>query len=190
MTEDMEPTTAPSLRPYLDLPLAKIRAVTAFNASCAELVLGLFEAEHPQDARPRDAVEAAWAFASGEPRSRRQRTTAVSAHRAAKAPGQCASHAAMAAGDAAASAYPHPLARATQVGHILRGPSHAALALRKKAGGFVYHDGSLDVVLERLTPAVIEVLFLYPQPSKGASEVSGVMSSLDSLIRRMAGRQC
>lgn len=186
----MEPRTTPSLRPHLDLPLAKIRAVTAFNASCADLVLGLFESEHPQDARPRDAVDAARAFASGEPRSRRHRTSAVSAHRAAKGRGQCASHAVMAAGDAAASAYLHPLARATQVGHILRGPSHAALALRKKAGGNVDHDRSLDVVLERVTPAVVEVLCLYPQPSRGTSEVSGVMSSLDSLIRRMAGRQC
>ena len=115
---------------YADLSLAKIRAVTAFNASCAELVLGLFEAEHPQDARPRDAVDVAWAFASGQPRSRRQSTTAVSTHRAA---------AAMAAGDAAAPGCLHPLARATQVGHILRGPSHAALA-----AGYLHTVGAGD----------------------------------------------
>ncbi len=188
MTADIDSTAEPSFGLHLDLPLDKIRSVTAFNASCAELVLGLFEAERPQDARPREAVEAAWEFASGKPRSRRQRTTAVSAHRAAKGLVQCAGHSAMAAGDAAASAYLHPLARATQVGHILRGPSHAALALQKKAGGSVDHRGSLDVVLDRVTQAVIEVLCLYPQPSKGNSEVSGVMSSLDSMIRGMSGR--
>lgn len=66
----------------------------------------------------------------------------MSAHRAARGPRQCASHSAW-AGDAAASAYLHPLARATQVGHILRVPAHAALALRKKAGGSVDHRGSL-----------------------------------------------
>lgn len=39
---------------------------------------------HPDDPRPGAAVEAAWAFVNGAPRSRLQRTTSLDAHRAAR----------------------------------------------------------------------------------------------------------
>ncbi|QJU53383.1 hypothetical protein SCB71_08945 [Herbiconiux sp. KACC 21604] len=42
------------------------REVAAWAAVCAERVLGLFEAEAPQDGRPRDAITRARAFARGE----------------------------------------------------------------------------------------------------------------------------
>lgn len=42
------------------------RVVAAWAAECAERVLGIFESESPTDARPRDAIARARAFARGE----------------------------------------------------------------------------------------------------------------------------
>lgn len=42
------------------------RLVAAWAAACAERVLPLFEAEFPNDDRPRDAIARTWAFASGQ----------------------------------------------------------------------------------------------------------------------------
>ena len=42
------------------------RRVAAWAADCAERVLGLFEAEAPDDARPRVAIARARVFARGE----------------------------------------------------------------------------------------------------------------------------
>ncbi|WP_372452611.1 putative immunity protein [Pseudonocardia nigra] len=83
---------------------------------------------HPDDRRPRAAVEAAWTFVGGANRTKLQRVTSLDAHRAAKeATTEAAKHAAHAAGDAASAAYLHPpavqgwrssTAAALQVGHI------------------------------------------------------------------------
>src|SRR5246127_2414233 len=48
------------------LSLADRRIVAAWAADCAERVLGLFEAEAPEDDRPRDAIARTRAFARGE----------------------------------------------------------------------------------------------------------------------------
>lgn len=42
------------------------RVVAAWAADCAERVLPLFEAEEPDDPRPRDGIARARAFARGE----------------------------------------------------------------------------------------------------------------------------
>src|SRR3712207_3716960 len=42
-----------------------LREVTGRAAESAQEVLAVFEEAHPADPRPRDAVEAAWAFARG-----------------------------------------------------------------------------------------------------------------------------
>lgn len=115
--------------PDFSLTNEDLREVAAFAASAAAEVLPIFEAQIPGDDRPRQAVDAALTVAQGAPRSRLQRVTAPAAHRAAKeAPTQAVFHAAMAAGDAAASAYLHPLADVAQVNHILRSAAHAARA--------------------------------------------------------------
>jgi hypothetical protein len=48
------------------LSLADRRIVAAWAADCAERVLALFEQDAPADARPRDAIARARAFAGGE----------------------------------------------------------------------------------------------------------------------------
>ena len=110
-----------------ELSTDELRAVARFAVESAEAVLPAFEAVHPDDPRPRRAIEAAWARRR-RPADNRQRVASLDAHRAAaSAATEAARLAARAAGDAAAAAYLHPLARATQVGHILRA---AALAAR------------------------------------------------------------
>jgi hypothetical protein len=98
--------------------------------------LPLFEKSHADDRRPHAAVEAAWTFVDGANRTKLQRIAALDAHRGAKdATTEAAKHAADAAGDAAAAAYRHPLAKATQVGHILSAAAHAARAAELSADG-------------------------------------------------------
>src|ERR1700751_1016016 len=48
------------------LSLADRRVVAAWAADCAERGLGLFEAEVPEDDRPRNAIARTRAFARGE----------------------------------------------------------------------------------------------------------------------------
>ena len=61
-----------------------LREVTAFAAACAEVVLEVFEADQPDDSRPRDAIGAAWEFARGGKRGKSLRDTAWASLKAAK----------------------------------------------------------------------------------------------------------
>ncbi len=102
-----------------ELTLDELRLVAQFGAESAQDVLPLFERSRPDDPRPRAALDAAWEFINGARRTNRLRVTSTDAHRAAKeTPDEVARLAAQGAGDAAAAAYLHPIAKAHQVGHI------------------------------------------------------------------------
>lgn len=166
------------------LSAEELRVVGRFAADSADEVLPIFEEGH-DDARPRAAVSAARAFADGADRTKAQRITALDAHRAAReATSEAAKHAASAAGDAAAAAYLHPLARATQVGHILRAAAHAARAAELVAGD-VPGVGEQRVELARLraTPVLVDVLRRYPRAPAGRSRVAQLMTILDDSLR-------
>lgn len=178
----------------------EIRAVTAFAAACADEVLPLFESEHPTDSRPRDALAAAHEFARGHRRSRLQRISAPAAHRAAKeADSAVAFHAAMAAGDAAASAYLHPLADAVQVKHILRASAHTIRALELSASEPSASAPSADTAAEgrahdRLVqefaasapPTVVAVLCRYPRLEAGGNPLAQTLAEVDAVLRAEA----
>lgn len=176
-------TSRGSRVPDFVLTLDELRAVTAFTVACAELVLDVFEKAAPGDARPRDAVEAAAAFAAGGPRTKAQRIGALAAHRAAKDVESAAAHAAMSAGDAAASAYLHPLADSAQVGHILRGPAHCVLAQANRTDRPMSRATAMETVRRFVTPTVIDVLLRYPHATVGRLEVGVVMGELDTALR-------
>lgn len=108
------------MSPPTDLALTAedLRTVTRFALASAEEVIEIFERRAPEDVRPRQALDAARAFASGAPRGKLQRIASIQAHRAAReATDEAATHAARAAGDAAAShtctPSPRPLRWAT-----------------------------------------------------------------------------
>ena len=184
----------------VDLTTDEIRAVTAFAAASADEVLPLFESEHPTDPRPRDALVAAHEFARGHPRSRLQRLSAPAAHRAAKeADSAVAFHAAMAAGDAAASAYLHPLADAAQVKHILRASAHTIRALELSASEPAASAPSADTAADgrshdRLVqefaasapPTVVAVLCRYPRLEAGGNPLAQTLAEVDAVLRAEA----
>jgi hypothetical protein len=74
-------------------------------ASCAEHVLHLFESAQPEDARPREAIEAARASVRGEVKMMQTRAFGGHAMGAARDLSGPARHAAYAAGQAAAVAH-------------------------------------------------------------------------------------
>lgn len=169
--------------PDFALTMDELRAVTAFAATSAEQVLPMFEARHPDDSRPREALVAAASFTHGDRRSRTQRVTASAAHRAGReSTSSVAFHAAMAAGDAAASAYLHPLADAVQVNHILRASAHTIrvfeLCLDEEGTG-----DPIQRICGLATPLLIDVLGRYPRIGAGANRVGRLVHELDSHLR-------
>jgi rifampin ADP-ribosylating transferase len=163
----------------------ELRAVAHYAVACAEPALVIFQKARPDDPRPADALHAAQLFAEGAPRSRLQRTAAADAHRAARdAQTDAARHAASAAGDAAAAAYLHPLAKATQVRHILGPAAHAARAAELARGDDpVVAEYVITAAAQRATPVVLDVLARYPRAPRGRARVAVLMQRLDSLLR-------
>jgi rifampin ADP-ribosylating transferase len=168
-----------------ELTMDELRAVAAYAASCAEPSLVIFRKAEPRDPRPAAAIEAARAFVEGAPRSRLQRTASADALKAAKdASTEAAAHAAHAAAGAASAAYLHPLAKATQVKHILGPVAHAARAAELARGDDpVVAEYVLDAAAKRATPTVLDVLARYPRAPKGHTRIAELTTRLDSLLR-------
>ncbi|MGW4100968.1 putative immunity protein [Mycobacterium sp. NPDC004974] len=163
----------------------ELRVVARYVTETAEEVLGVFEGVHPDDRRPRAAITAAWRFVDGAPRSQAQRVASLDAHRAAKGAGtEAARLAAQAAGDAASAAYLHPIAKAHQVGHILRAAASAArIAEINGDGDPAAADMVLQRVRQRASPVLIDVLRRYPPAPTGKSRVAQLMTTLDDALR-------
>lgn len=168
-----------------ELTTDELRAVVAYAVACAEPALVIVQRAHPDDPRPAAALDAARVFAEGAPRSRLQRTAATDAHRAAReASTEAARHAATAAGDAVAAAYLHPLAKATQVRHILGAATQAARAAELARGDDpVVAEYVITAAAKRAEPTVLDVLIRYPRAPKGRSRTAALMTRLDSLLR-------
>ncbi|HVV19448.1 MAG TPA: exonuclease SbcC, partial [Pseudonocardiaceae bacterium] len=122
------------------------------------------------------------------------RLAALAAHRAARAAHEAgrdaAADAARAAGHAAAAAYLHPLAKATQVWHILGSAAHAARALELAAGDDrAVGDAHIEQARDLAGPVVVRVLERYPAAPSGGGRVGELLRDLDTALRRLpAGR--
>jgi hypothetical protein len=167
------------------LSMQDLRAVTGFAAESAQGVLEIFESAHPTDSRPRDAIDAAWAFARGGNRGKTLRDTAWAALKAARdAESAAAGHAARAAMSAASAAYLHPLADAHQVKHILGAAAHAARAAELMADDDPdVGAGHLEHARRRATPGVVDVLDRYPAAPPGGGRVGELLRKLDDALR-------
>lgn len=108
--------------------VADRRLLAAWAGVCAERVLPLFQARHPDDDRPRRAVEAARAWARGEIRVGRAREVAVAAHAAARV-------AADAAARAAARSCGQAVGAAHMGGHARHAANYAATAVDHASSG-------------------------------------------------------
>ena len=179
----------------LELTMEELRVVARYAVESAQDVLTIFEQHHPDDRRPRAAVEAAWVFVRGANRTKLQRITSLDAHRAAKAANtEAAKHAAHAAGDAASAAYLHPpgavqgwassTARASQVGHILRAAAHAARAAELHSDGEPgVGDERIEQARQRASSVLVDVLRRYPPAPDGKGRVAQLMKRLDTSLR-------
>ncbi|MCK0091419.1 exonuclease SbcC [Rhodococcus sp. F64268] len=163
----------------------ELRVVARYVAESAHEVLSRFEAVRPDDPRPRAALDAAWEFIGGARRTKLQRITSMDAHRAAAdAPTEVARLAAQAAGDAAAAAYLHPIAKAHQVGHILRAAANAARIAEIEAGDVpAVGYKMIERARMRATPVLIDVLCRYPAAPTGRSRAAQLMAALDTALR-------
>lgn len=174
----------------IDLAMDEIRAVTAFAVACAGPALAVFEASLPDDARPRAALAAALEFAAGAERTKALRDSAwaaqQSAHAARDAGHAAAAEAARAAMAVAGAAFLHPLAKATQVKHILGAGAHAARAFEMAADD--ERIGFAHVVRARAlaSSTVVAVLRRYPAAPAGGGRVGELTRQLDTVLRRPA----
>jgi hypothetical protein len=172
----------------VELDLSELRAVTAYAVACARPALEIFERDRPDDPRPRAAIDAAQAFADGGRRTKAIRDGAWAAHRAAQeardAGQAAASDAARAALAAASAAFLHPLAKATQVKHILGPAAHAARAFELAAGDDPALGASrIEQARDLAGPVVVQVLRRYPAAPGGGGRVGELMRRLDASLR-------
>lgn len=169
----------------IELDLDEIRAVAEFAARCATRALPLVEDQHPDDVRPRAAIDAALAFAGGGRRTNALRTAAFEALRAASSAGSpAAAEAARAAGHAAGAAFLHPLAQATQVKHIVGSAAYAARAAELAADDDrAVGEGAVEWARENAPGTVVAVLRRYPEAPGGGGRVGELVRMLDALLR-------
>uniref|UniRef100_UPI00082CB7D7 putative immunity protein n=1 Tax=Aldersonia kunmingensis TaxID=408066 RepID=UPI00082CB7D7 len=134
---------------------------------------------------PRAAIASAWEFVNGAKRTKLQRITSLDAHRAAKdTPTEASRLAARCAGDAASAAYLHPIAKAHQVGHILRAAASAArIAELNAADDPAVGAREIERARLRATPVLVDVLRRYPPALSGRSRVAQLMTALDTSLR-------
>lgn len=172
----------------IDLTLAELRAVTGYAAACAREALEIFEAERPGDLRPRTAINTAQAFADGAKRTKALRDSAWDAQRAVgesrDAGAYAASEAARSALAAAGAAFLHPLAKATQVKHILGSAAHAARAFELSAGDDrEIGKARVEQMLFGDLKMVRDVLRRYPAAPYGGARVGELIRHLDAVLR-------
>lgn len=117
------------------------------------------------------------------------RTAATQAHRAAAEAGtESARLAARAAGDAAGAAYLHPIAKARQVGHILRSAACAVRIAELAAGpdpdarAAAVRTALADVG-RRADTTVVEVLRRYPPTPPGRNRLEQLLADIDVWLR-------
>ena len=164
------------------LSLDELRQLSLWTADCAEQVLPLYDAVAPDDRRPREAIEVVREFGAGGNRTKAIRTAAWAALKAAgEVDDPAAEAAARATVAAAGSAYLHPLAAATQVKHIVGSAQYAAYAHELATGD---PEPILSWAIERVPPAVRDVLRRYPQGTPGRSRLGELHRQLETELRR------
>lgn len=147
------------------------RVLAVWAADCAERTLWLFEAQAPNDWRPRDAIDGLRAFARGEMRIGRVRALATLAHAAARE-----------IGDPAAVAAARAAGQAASVAHMA---AHAfGVAYAAKAAGLAApHDPTAvaDEVrwqLGHASPTVRDILRRLPPPTRPAGMLGALINDM------------
>lgn len=167
-----------------------LRKVALWAAEYASLALPVFERHHPNDTRPRDAIEAAKAFGHGKKRDKNLRVIAMDALRAGSGADDAVKYAARAAMLAAAVAYTHTdlqtgLQGIRQAQHILGPAVYTALALETVSN----RDTSIDdaIIQKAANDAPDEVKRLLhhmpAQPTGKSGRLPILFANLDTALR-------
>ncbi|MER7663232.1 putative immunity protein [Streptomyces sp. NPDC096193] len=169
----------------IDLSEHELREIAGYAADCARRTLSIFEQSLPDDTRPREAIDAAHAFAAGGRRTAALRRSAWAAYQAAReAASPPAADAARAASHAAAAAYLHPRASAHQVKHVLGAAAHAARAEEPAfADDRRVSAGTLEWARHHAPAAVPAVLGRLPAAPPGGGRVGEFIRDLDAALR-------
>jgi hypothetical protein len=172
----------------IELSMAELREITGYAVVCAEPALRIFARDCADDPRVQAVLEEARRFAAGGQRTKALRVTALAALKAARTAleleRRAAADAARAAGHAGGAAYLHPLAKATQVKHILASAAHAARALELDAGGDAdVGAGYIDKARDLASPTLVSVLTRYPNAPGGGGRVGELLRRLDASLR-------
>lgn len=183
---------APTAGPHRILGMAisdgERREVARWAADCAERGLPLYEALAPDDARPREAVQVARAFAEGTTgRSRTLSRIALAAHRAGSEIGDPVGlAAARSASLAAAAANIHGEATVGTMGHILGSASYAALARELAGGGQAAADEEVRWAAQRASAAVCDLIGRVPPGTPGRGRLTEIQNQLEGALRERA----
>ncbi|MET7622390.1 putative immunity protein [Streptomyces sp. NPDC005408] len=169
----------------IELSEHELREIAGYAADCARRALSIFEQSPPADTRPRDAIDAAYAFAGGGRRTNALRQSGWAAYKAAQgADSPAAVDAARAASHAAGAAFLHPLASAHQVKHILGAAAHAARAEELASGEDpCVAAGTLEWARHHAPTAVTAVLGRLPDAPPGGGRVGEFIRDLDAALR-------
>ncbi len=167
-----------------------LRPIALWAASYAEEALTVFESHHPDDARPREAVEAGREFGKGKKRDGNLRMVAFAAMKSRKDIDEASRHAVQAAILTAAVAYTHTdlqmgMQGVRQAKHILGPVVYAALAVEMAANDAAIGDNLLQRAIENAPPEVSHILEHMPLQPKKTGRADALFSVLDSALRAL-----
>ncbi len=152
------------------------RVLAVWAADCAERTLSLFEVQAPGDTRPRDAIDGLRAFARGEMRIGKVRALSARAHAAARE-----------IGDPAAVAAARAAGQTAGVAHMAAQARGAAAYAAKATGLTGPHDPTAvaDEVWwqqSHASPTVRDVLRRLPPPPRPAGMLGALISDMHTKL--------
>ncbi|HSX34072.1 MAG TPA: hypothetical protein VLF62_00315 [Candidatus Saccharimonadales bacterium] len=168
---------------------ALLRPIALWVAKYAEEAISVFESRHPDDTRPRQAIEAGREFGNGKKRDKNLRMLAFAAMESRKDVDNPSKHAVQAAILTAAVAYTHTdlqtgLQGVRQAQHILGPIVYAALAIETAGNQPTLGDDLLQRAIADAPEEVGHILaHMPPQPIK-EGRIGTLFSVLDSALRK------
>lgn len=167
---------------------ALLQPIALWAASYAEEALTVFESRHPDDTRPREAIEAGREFGKGKKRDKNLRMLAFAAMKSSKDVDKPSKHAVQAAILTAAVAYTHTdlqtgLQGVRQARHVLGPIVYAALAVETAANESAIGADLLQRAIKDAPPEVGHILEHMPPQTKKEGRVEVLFAELDSALR-------
>lgn len=167
-----------------------LRAVALWAVNYADRALTIFEDYHPEDVRPRQAIEAAREFGQGKKRDKNLRVVALASFKAAKDIDEASKYAARAATLTASVAYAHTdlqtgLPGIRQARHILGPIVYSAFALEMADNNDTsVGDDIIRQAAQTAPPEVKHILKYMPHQPKKPGRIEELFFELDAVLRR------